>query len=411
MGKRDQRTRAKTVGVVGSLTAVLTLLLGLLTEVGANLLPSSWIWLKDPWTIASIAVAAVALLIILVAIQARIDGRGAEAEGPADDDEPRSARTNNATVSVSGGQVGQLVTAPGGTVHLASGPSETELRRVIDDLFRKNLEKRLGGSNDDVDNVPDTSSIEPPLGRLERPVRGRMDILSLLRDKVTGANARARVNVLCGLGGCGKSTIALEVAKYAIDHSVRVLWVSASSSTALHSGMRQVAAALGATQDDLLAAWGGRGSATDLVWQLLNECRSHWILIIDNADEPSDLSDGDGELRDGTGWLRAPKSENGSVIVTSRDCNPEHWAAWCTLHEIPMLGSSDAADVLMDRAGIVAGDITDARDLAKRLDGLPLALHLAGTYLRSNADAPWDGAIKTFKAYEAALDNSMLEAV
>jgi tetratricopeptide (TPR) repeat protein len=410
VGHRDQRPRAMTIGLIGSLSVILTVSLGLLTEVGADLLPPAWTWLKDPRVVGVAAAAAVALLIIVVMAEARLNSRGTESDRFAEDGSRSAA--NTAAVTVSGGHVGQVVSAPGGTVHLTSSSTEAELRHVIDDLFKKNLGDRSSVQQRiDVYNAPGALSIAPPLGRLDRPVRGRTDLLSSLLAQLNKGNASNKVHVLCGLGGCGKSTIALKVAQYAIDHSMQVWWVSSSNSTTLHSGMRQVAAELGATQEDLLGAWGGRVSATDLVWRLLDEHRTRWFLIIDNADEPSDLSAGDSEVRDGTGWLRIPKGEFGSILVTSRDCNADHWAAWCTLHEIPKLDSSDAADVLIDRAGTTAGDITDAQHLAARLEGLPLALHLAGTYLRSNAGAPWDGAIKTFEAYETALNQNRLDVV
>ena len=58
--------------------------------------------------------------------------------------------------------------------------------------------------------------------------------------------------------------------------------------------------------------------------------------------------------------------------------------------------SADSRHLLV--AGRAPGDERQARVLARRLDRLPLALHLAGSYLGSNA-AHWS----TFTAYGDAV--------
>jgi hypothetical protein len=71
----------------------------------------------------------------------------------------------------------------------------------------------------------------------------------------------AGVHVVCGLGGCGKTTLALEAAFTARQAGARVWSVSAADLGALEAGMRAVGRRLGIPDDDL-----ARGDAADLIW-------------------------------------------------------------------------------------------------------------------------------------------------
>lgn len=255
-------------------------------------------------------------------------------------------------------------------------------------------------------------SITAPLGRLDRPVRGRKHLLEKLA--IALAQATGRVHLLCGLGGCGKTTVALDVARSARDRGVEVWWLSAVSAESLDAGMRELAAQLGASTDQIQRAWSGLTSAADLIWRLLNAFPRPWLLIFDNADDVEVLTPINGRIADGTGWLRPPGSDLGRVLLTSRDGDPSHWGSWCRKHEVTVLPPLPAVDVLLDLATGEAGDPVDAMALARRLGGLPLALRLAGTYLASCRSRPaWLGQrpITTFAAYQAALDDHFAETI
>jgi hypothetical protein len=126
-------------------------------------------------------------------------------------------------------------------------------------------------------------SVEPPLGLRDasRPVRGRDGVLAALADWPPAAG----VHVVCGLGGCGKTTLALEAAFTAGRAGARVWWVSAAEPGALEAGMRAVGRRLGVPGDDL-----ERGDAADVIWARLNACADRWLLVIDSADDPQALA-------------------------------------------------------------------------------------------------------------------------
>ncbi|MFT7835473.1 NB-ARC domain-containing protein [Saccharothrix sp. BKS2] len=228
--------------------------------------------------------------------------------------------------------------------------------------------------------LPEIYSIRPPTGDLPPRVRGRDPLLSALGD--LRSEAEPHVRVLHGLGGCGKTTIALELARTAGRNGHQVFWVSAHQHERLITGMRVIARELGVPENEVEDAWSGHGSAPDLLWHHLDQARRRWLLVIDNADKPDFLAVADGSPGDGTGWVRA--SPAGTTVITTRVGNPQVWGNQAELYPVDVLAVDDAADVLIDIAGH-AGDHEDARALADRLGGLPLALVSAGRYLARTA--------------------------
>ncbi|MEV1022279.1 AAA family ATPase [Streptomyces sp. NPDC050264] len=253
---------------------------------------------------------------------------------------------------------------------------------------------------------PGTFSIRAPYGDLPPRLRGRDDVLGQLEAKL--AEGESRVQVLYGLGGCGKTTVALHMARYARDRGYNVFWLSAATPDRLATGMREVARELGAEEEAITAAWTGRISATDLVWRELDAAERPWLLVVDNADEPGGLAAEGGRPGDGTGWLRS--STAGMTVVTSRLSNPDTWGRNSDTHRIEVLSPADGRDVLLDLAG-QSGDPAEALVLSERLDGLPLALKLAGSYLARSARGAGllrqhgrsGRRMRTFAAYTEAL--------
>ncbi|HET8681047.1 MAG TPA: alpha/beta fold hydrolase, partial [Micromonosporaceae bacterium] len=157
-------------------------------------------------------------------------------------------------------------------------------------------------------------SVSPPFGRRDGRLYGRATLIT----SVMSPGQRSRVHILAGLGGSGKSWLALEIAQRAVQAGRRVWWVPVPLVT---SCMREVAYQLSAPDTQVERAWLA-GSATDLVWRCLNASSEPWLLVFDNADDPKSLGPINGVVSDGTGWLREPETSNGMVIVTSRNRNP-----------------------------------------------------------------------------------------
>jgi len=221
--------------------------------------------------------------------------------------------------------------------------------------------------------------------------------------------------VLTGMGGAGKSTIASAFAEEVQRTRTRwrhtdVWFVSATDPSSLTGALATVARQLAAAAADVEAIGTGKTDAPDRLWRLLHRARHRWLLIFDNADDPSVLarpmpvvigtrsSGGSaGTPADSTGWLRSTK--RGLVVVTSRTGDPSCWGRHARIVQVGPLEDADATQVLLDGAPH-AGDVSQAHSLARRLGGLPLVLRTAGSYLGSDS-----ASVTSFRDYEVELDH------
>jgi Tetratricopeptide repeat len=243
-----------------------------------------------------------------------------------------------------------------------------------------------------------------PLGRLPAEIRGRDALLAELRRPLARRLRRpGRTWVLAGMGGLGKSTVALAVAETARMKGWRVWWVTATDTASLTGGILEVLRQLSAPESVTQPVREGAPTAAERVWEFLNGTHPagrRWLLIFDNADSPAVLAArGKHSPADHAGWLRPDPL--GMMIVTTRTKDPQVWGLRIALRELAPLDDATAARVLAD----FAPDIADpgrkqARELGHRLGGLPLALHLAGSYLASPF-ARWH----SFDGYRRALDS------
>ena len=92
-------------------------------------------------------------------------------------------------------------------------------------------------------------SLAPPFALLERAnIRGRGALVTDLLNRLTPeAQDKDRVIVLHGLGGNGKTSVALMLARKAQQRGMDVWWVWAATAHVMASGMRAVAFAAGAS--------------------------------------------------------------------------------------------------------------------------------------------------------------------
>ncbi|QEV43740.1 ATP-binding protein [Streptomyces vinaceus] len=250
-----------------------------------------------------------------------------------------------------------------------------------------------------------------PLGPVGRPARGRQDSLRPPHvERVRGREAelaelagmlrrpRGRFAVLCAAGGMGKTTVAAEFASQATAAGWRVFWVRWRDSADLAQQMVQAALACGLPEEELESARAGRASLPDVVWRQLGRAR-RWLLVLDNADVPQEIGPAGEPLADYRGWIRP--YGRGLLVMTSRDSSPHTWGPRARLLPLKPLPAQPAGQVLVDAAP-AAGTAEQARDLAMRLGGLPLALHAAGTYLAGPTSR-----YRTFTTYRQALEHEL----
>jgi tetratricopeptide (TPR) repeat protein len=281
-------------------------------------------------------------------------------------------------------------------------------------LEHREVGRSRGGERRPPDRELGRLPVTAPFGRLPTEIRGRAVLLRELRRPLVRrplARPPRRPGgtwVLAGLGGLGKSTMALAAAQTARANGWRVWWITATDTASLTGGMLEILHQLGAPETTTQPVREGDPAAAERAWEFLNGhhlAGRRWLLIFDNADAPAVLAaPGIARPADHTGWLRPDPS--GMVIVTSRDQDARTWGPGIVLRTLAPLDDDDAAMILADLApGISDEGGRQARELGRRLGGLPLALHLAGSYLASPF-ARWH----TFADYHRALDSVELPA-
>jgi hypothetical protein len=144
----------------------------------------------------------------------------------------------------------------------------------------------------------------------------RGDILDQIDKRCSEPAARV---ALVGLGGVGKSQLAIEYAHRiaAKQPDTWVFWVHAGTQARVEEGFRAIADAI-----KLLGRNQPKANIPQLVYGWLsNERNSRWIMILDSADD-REVFDGptSGDARNGRSFATyLPQSRNGSIIITTRD--------------------------------------------------------------------------------------------
>ncbi|KAH7342496.1 hypothetical protein BKA65DRAFT_400861 [Rhexocercosporidium sp. MPI-PUGE-AT-0058] len=217
----------------------------------------------------------------------------------------------------------------------------------------------------------------------------RQDVFRALELQFSHSNCHNRA-VLTGLGGVGKSQVAIEYS-YRLrerDPDLWVFWVYASTAERFEGAYRSIAATL-----DLPGADDPKTDVLVLVSRWLsNTDNGRWLMILDNADDIDVFQKTqDGSTKGNSPNLPLssyiPQSITGSVLVTTRDRSATSWLSTGYTSVIPInLMSPEEADQLLC-ARIHKGLSTefDRTELVKELDYLPLAITQAAAYISANA--------------------------
>ncbi len=206
---------------------------------------------------------------------------------------------------------------------------------------------------------------------------GRGDELTLLHAQLSERG----LAILSGLGGIGKTQMAVEYAFRHRDDYAAVLWFNAESRLMLKMECSALVRTLKlpCAPEDL-----DQAELAVLEW-LRNE--SGWLLILDNADNPAELDP------------FPPAECQGHVIVTSRSDEFQHLQLERPLRlaELPI---EDATTFLLTRcqrqdAGVE--EQASARLLAEELGRLPLALEQAGAYILARDGTTFEGYLSDYR--------------
>jgi len=186
---------------------------------------------------------------------------------------------------------------------------------------------------------------------------GREEQLARIRQALAGEGGRAAVQALHGMGGVGKTQLAIEYAhRHSGDYDV-TWWLDSENTTLMTQQYADLAEHLGAAQKGLPLEAMRRALLSDL------HRRPRWLLVFDNAEDPAFLRD----------WLPGGP---GHVIITSRS---QDWAELAAPVPVDVLPRPESVELL--RARMPGVTTADAETLAGELGDLPLALAQAAAFL------------------------------
>jgi tetratricopeptide (TPR) repeat protein len=192
---------------------------------------------------------------------------------------------------------------------------------------------------------------------------GREEQLANLKTNLSSGKPAALVQVIYGLGGVGKTQLALEyVYRNAAEYDI-VWWVRSEDPAILAADYASLAEALDLPEK----------KATNqqvLIKAVKNwlEQNPKWMLVFDGANDFAEVQN----------YL--PQGDIGHVLITSRNFNWRNIASAAYLN-IHVLKRSESIDVLLKRTGYTNRETAGA--LAEALGDLPLALVQAGAYMEA----------------------------
>ena len=194
----------------------------------------------------------------------------------------------------------------------------------------------------------------------------RTQVTHLLEKKLSPYDnecGSAKRVVLFGLGGSGKTEIAVHFAQQQRHSYKAVFWVNGIDEIHMNAGYRDICRIIGKMVGD---------SAYKSTWEVRDWLMSHkgWLLIFDNVDDDIAIN----ALRQ---FLNV--GMEGDVLITSR--NPTTKAYWDGV-EVSDMETHEAANLLYNITGRQELDEEVVREkLLRDLGPLPLAVDQASSYI------------------------------
>lgn len=189
---------------------------------------------------------------------------------------------------------------------------------------------------------------------------GREDLLSQLHDRLRGTSTAAVTpNTLHGMGGVGKSQIAIEyVYRHVGDYDI-IWWIPAEQQSQILASLAELAQSL------KLDVGTEANTAVPAVREALRSGRPYknWLLVFDNAEDIATVRS------------YFPTGGAGKILVTSRNLE---WSAVADSLSIDVFRREESRELLQRRNPDLSD--TDADHLADALGDLPLAIEQAASW-------------------------------
>ncbi|KAL6823409.1 P-loop containing nucleoside triphosphate hydrolase protein [Trichoderma camerunense] len=191
---------------------------------------------------------------------------------------------------------------------------------------------------------------------------------------------------LVGLGGVGKSQLAIEFAyRFAEQHkNIWIFWIHAATQERVQEGFRLIADAVKLPERKQPQA-----DIPLLVKNWLSiEHNGRWVIILDSADDTEVLYGAD-ESGHGKRSLAAyiPKTRNGSIVLTTRNRSlaTKLTGGYTHIIDVETMSETNALTLFERKMGspLSPSDAGLAEDLVKALECIPLAISQAAAYIQA----------------------------
>ena len=210
---------------------------------------------------------------------------------------------------------------------------------------------------------------------------GRVELLRDLREALDGEKSAALTQAISGLGGVGKTQLAIEYAYRYANHYSLIWWVRSETPESLSADWEALARRMNlVSREDRLE----QGQVIEIVRGALEQ-RTGWLLVFDNAPNPKAIES------------YIPHGSVGHVVVTSR------YSAWGRLARplpVRVWEPRESVEFLLKRTR--QEDEAAAGQLAGELGYLPLALEQAAAYIE-HAGRALAGYLGLFRERKLAL--------
>ncbi|KAF7139716.1 hypothetical protein CNMCM5793_007554 [Aspergillus hiratsukae] len=216
---------------------------------------------------------------------------------------------------------------------------------------------------------------------------GRQEELEHLWHYLQPANAQFRkIAILHGLGGMGKTQLAVRFARDHKNDFTAVFWLSGKDRGTLLQSLSSALPRLPGQSrtNEAINDEDVEQQARHVLQWLALEGNSRWLIIFDNIDQYSPIDNAVGDAYDIGEFF--PTADHGSILITTRLQGLSELGKSFPVHR---LESNDAIQLLLQSSGLPAKNTRrelksnpDILALSNRLDGLPLAIVIAGAFMR-----------------------------
>jgi len=264
--------------------------------------------------------------------------------------------------------------APAAVASLAQLQAATSVATPLADLPPELLQEALLDLCHRVEKLLNPARVPrnlpfPSIGNL---FKGRNGDLAQLEARLrqTGSAAIVQPQAVTGMGGIGKTRLALEYAWRHAEDFTASLFVSANTPDDLATNFARLSEPLDLPEYRL----GKQDDQNDAVLRWLQQ-NNRWLLILDNVDTPEAV----GAVKEMMANLHG-----GQILITSRIAGPK-WGNTVRQLSLDVIPQQDAVEFLMEssegKRPSRPDDVEQARALATMLGCLPLALTHAAAYL------------------------------